>query len=405
MKKLIKFTSVVLSLIFCAVFVLIGIGDVYIPDEITVYDNSEIRLLKVFSVETGERAVTTAAARGTPAVKGSVKLFGIFPAGEIDTVEKQRKYVDVSGEIIGIRMYTEGLLIIGVDTVETAGGSVCPGGDCGLLEGDIILEINDEIVCSSADFSNVISGCGGKDVSLTVKREDEILYFSMTPVYSEAEKKYRCGLWLRDSTAGIGTLTFCDSETGMFASLGHAVCDTDTEEILPVGSGDILTAEITGYTMGQKGTTGQIKGNFSEEVIGTLYDNNEFGVYGTYSNAESLIHETYPVASQNEIETGHAQIISTVDSSGPQYYDIEIEKITSGKEKEARSMTIKITDQDLLDKTGGIIQGMSGSPIIQNGMLVGAVTHVFLNDPTMGYGVFAETMVSEEERIFSLFSQ
>ena len=240
---------------------------------------------------------------------------------------------------------------------------------------------------------------GGSVANALNKKYDYIL----TPVYSETEGKYRCGLWLRDSTAGIGTLTYADPLNGMFATLGHAICDSETKSVLPVGEGDILSAEISGITKGDKGITGQIKGNFGNEILGSLLENNEFGVYGTFSDKDIMYGELVPVASQTEIKAGNAQILCNADGNGIESYDIEIEKITYSQSKTSRSMVIEITDEDLIGKTGGIVQGMSGSPIIQDGMLVGAVTHVFLNDPTRGYAIFAETMLSESDRIFSEF--
>ncbi len=400
MKKFIKKADIILSVLCLAVFTLIAAGKYILPESVVFYDGkNETDIYAVFHVKESKDSVVTVSATNNECCSADVSILGVIPAGRINAEKTERKYVNVGGDIIGIRLYTDGLLVVGVDDVVTADGNINPGELCGIKTGDIILEINDEIVCSVSDFSSKIISSDGNSVSITVLRNNEKLYYSLTPVYSEAEEKYRCGLWLRDSTAGIGTLTFADPQTGMFASLGHAICDSETQAVLPVGEGDILTAAISGVTPGEKGSTGQIKGNFSDKILGKLADNNEFGVYGSYTDNDILYGDLLPVASQTEIKVGDAEIICNIDGQGTANYDIEIEKITYSSTKASRSMVIKVTDGDLLSISGGIVQGMSGSPIIQNGMLVGAVTHVFLNDPTRGYAIFAETMVSEAERI------
>lgn len=402
MKILVKIADIALAVVCCIIFALVSFGEIYIPSSITFYGGTnETDFLEIYKIKESSDDIITVSSLENSFKSADVSLFGVIPVGKINAMSTDRKYVAVGGDIIGIRMYTEGLLVVGVEDVATQEGSVSPGRDCGITEGDIITQVNDEIVLSSNDFINAVNASKGDNISVTVDRNGKIYYYSLKPVYSEAEGKYRCGLWLRDSTAGIGTLTFTDVQTGMFACLGHAVCDSDTGAVLPVGEGDILTASVSGCTPGEKGTTGQIKGSFTNNVIGKLYDNNEFGVYGMLSGDIYTDGELYPVASQSEIRTGNAQIISTVTQDGKKTYDIEIEKITYSNEKTSRSMVIRVTDPELLELTGGIVQGMSGSPIIQDGMLVGAVTHVFLNDPEKGYAIFAETMLGEEERIFA----
>lgn len=401
MKKIIKNSCVFLSALCVMIFLLIYVGNICMPGEVIFYDNqATVKIHNIFYAKKSSNDVVTVSTVDEIETTADVSIFGIIPVGKIKSTETDRKYVYAGGSLVGIRLYTEGLLVVGTEEVATENGNVSPADDCGIIQGDIITEVNDEIVTSVSDFSNRVIASKGNNISVTVERNSETFYYSLKPAYSQAENKYRCGLWLRDSTAGIGTLTFTDPQTKTLATLGHAICDTETEAILPVGNGDILGASINGCIPGEKGSTGQIKGNFTNNVLGELHDNNEFGVYGTYSDASVETGELYPVASQTEIETGDAHIISTVSQDGAQYYDIEIEKITYSSGKAARSMVIKVTDPELLSITGGIVQGMSGSPIIQNGMLVGAVTHVFLNDPKRGYGIFAETMISESERIY-----
>lgn len=394
MKKIIQKSCFLLSSLCSFIFLLIFAGNICIPDEVVFYDNqTTVKIHNVFYAVKSNSDTISVSTANNEKTTADISILGIIPVSEIDAKEAARKYVYVGGSLVGIRLYTEGLLVVGTEEVATENGNVSPADECGILQGDIITQVNDEIVTSVSDFTSRIIASDGKNISITVKRNNDLYYYSLKPAYSQAENNYRCGLWLRDSTAGIGTLTFADPENKTLATLGHAICDAETQAVLPVGNGDILGATINGCIPGQKGTTGQIKGSFTDEILGKLYANNDCGVYGTYTAVSVENGGLYPVASQTEIKTGDAQIISTVSQDGAEFYDIEIEKITYSSGKTARSMVIKVTDPELLSITGGIVQGMSGSPIIQNGMIVGAVTHVLLNDPTRGYGIFIENML------------
>lgn len=400
MKKIIKKSCFFLSSLCCVIFMLIFAGNICIPEEVIFYDNqTTVKIHSIFYAKRSDDGIITVSTANESQTNADISLLGVIPVTQVNAKSADRKYVYAGGSLVGIRLYTEGLLVVGTDSILTENGNVSPADDCGILQGDIITHVDDKKVTSVADFSRKVIASDGSSIGITVKRNGECKNFSLKPEYSQSESKYRCGLWLRDSTAGIGTMTFIDPQTKTIATLGHAICDSETSAVLPVGEGDILGATLNSCIPGQKGATGQIKGSFTQEVIGELYSNNEFGVYGTYSEISTENEELYPVASQTEIKTGDAQIISTVTQDGAEFYDIEIEKITYSNTKAARSMVIKVTDPELLAITGGIIQGMSGSPIIQDGKLVGAVTHVFLNDPQKGYGVFAETMLSEAEMI------
>ena len=205
-------------------------------------------------------------------------------------------------------------------------------------------------------------------------------------------------MWVRDSTAGVGTLTYYDPESGGYGALGHAITDVDTGVMFPVGEGAVYKNKVVSISRGQKGTPGELTGEFFENAVelGSIEKNTPFGVFGS-ADAEMIGDAHYPeglpVAGRGEVRTGSAQILSTVDGFGVKAYDCEIEKVYSQSSPEARSMVIRITDPELLGKTGGIVQGMSGSPIVQDGKLVGAVTHVLVNDPTRGYGIFIENML------------
>ena len=216
-------------------------------------------------------------------------------------------------------------------------------------------------------------------------------------MFDEISKKYKLGLWIRDNAAGVGTLTFIRKDNMRFGALGHPVCDIDTGACLPVKSGNIFKCNIVGYRKGEKGKAGELKGLFlrNGSILGALDENNGYGVYGNFGNEalEAYKNELVEVASRNEVKSGKAKIRCTIDGTVPKDYDIEIVKTYFQDSKSNKSMFIRVTDKELLSKTGGIVQGMSGSPIIQNGKLVGAVTHVFVSDPTKGYGIYADWMI------------
>lgn len=322
----------------------------------------------------------------------NVSFLNIMPVKNSSLKVSEREYVAISGELFGIRLFTEGVIVVGVDEVQTSNGTVNPSGDAGLQKGDVILSIDSQKMRSCNQVSEIIEKSGGKAMKLQLRRKDKVFFTDFKAAYSETEGKYKAGIWIRDSAAGIGTMTFLDKETGMFASLGHGVCDIDTGEILPVYEGDIVGATVNGCSIGQRGKAGELCGVFSSESKGILYLNCQCGVYGKM-NEKLTESKLYPVAFNDEVQKGKAQIISTVDETGPQVFDIEITKISKDN-SEDKNLVIKVVDENLLGKTGGIVQGMSGSPIIQNGMLVGAVTHVFINDPTQGYAIFSRTMLS-----------
>ena len=234
----------------------------------------------------------------------------------------------------------------------------------------------------------------GDEVIVSVKRNDKVEKVVLYPEYSLSEACYKAGMWVRDSSAGIGTITFYDPQTEMFGGLGHAVCDSDTGEILPLHSGEVVAVTINGLKKGQEGNPGELVGSFlSSMSIGNLNINNQSGVFGKLDSAPNL-SSPIPMGYRQEIQEGKAQILTTIKGNSPKAYDIEIEHINLKSNELSKNMIVRITDPELLEKTGGILQGMSGSPIVQNGKIVGAVTHVFVNDPTRGYGIFVDIMYS-----------
>lgn len=385
MKQIIRFFSLVLLMLSVGIFSLVAYGEMELPDEYNLICGENTQLDKsVFSV--------ASAADGD---EMSVKALGVFPVKTAKVKVSQRQYVTVGGEIFGIRLYTRGVLIVGSEDIQTASGTVNPAARAGLKKGDIILSINGSAVSRNNDIASAVEQSGGEEIALEIERDGKRQNIKLLPARSIEGSKLKAGLWVRDSSAGIGTVTFYDRKRGIFGGLGHAVCDVDTGEKLPISGGDAVNATIKGCYKGKDGSPGELCGVFASGEIGELYKNCEVGIYGEFKNLPKV--REIPVAIPDEVKTGKAQIISTVDENGAQYYDVEITKIYSKSDQ--RNMVIEVTDKRLIEKTGGIVQGMSGSPIIQNGMLVGAVTHVLVNDPLKGYGIFAQTMLTEAQSL------
>lgn len=313
------------------------------------------------------------------------------------------KKVIPCGQPFGIKMLTEGIMVVRLSDINGKNDS-CPAKEAGIRVGDIIISVSGEKITSNEDLSKVISASDGEAVEIVLKRNnsedqnssDEKLTLKLTPEYCSNEKCYKTGMWVRDSSAGIGTITFYDPSTGAFGGLGHPICDSDTGELMPLSSGEICGVTITGYQKGSNGSPGELRGRFlNGSQLGIVSQNTNSGVFGLLEKPPSK-NEELEIADNNEIKTGKAEILTTIGGSQPQKFSINIEQINPD-DPDLKNFVIRVTDKTLLEKTGGILQGMSGSPIIQNGKLIGAVTHVFVNNSSMGYGIFANTMFSQSQ--------
>ena len=318
-----------------------------------------------------------------------IMLFDSVPVKDVNVNVTERKNVILGGMPFGIRIYTDGLVVSGTSNV----GNKNPSSDAGIKSGDIILSVNGEKIDTNEQLLNTVEKSKGKPIEITATHDGKEYFTKITPVFDESTKKYRIGLMVRDSCAGIGTMTFIDKETNSFAGLGHGICDTSSGSLMPLEKGDIVNAEITSVNKSICGNPGSLTGTFSDiSPVGIILANSDTGIYGTLNHNE-FPENTIPVAFIQEVKRGKAQILTTIDNGQPKLYDIDIEDISYNNNSN-KNMVIKITDDNLLKTTGGIVQGMSGSPIIQDKKLVGAVTHVFVNDTSMGYGVFAENMIN-----------
>ncbi len=323
--------------------------------------------------------------------KATLKLFGILPVKEVEVIQSQTPMLVPGGTPFGIKIMIDGVMVIGVGEVNSQNGTKTPATDAGIETGDIIVSIAGQEVDSNEDIQEIISESDGNSVEVVVRREEKQLEFQLEPAYSESDNCYQAGMWVRDSSAGIGTITFYDASTGYFGGLGHPVCDTDTGEIIPISSGEVAEVNITGVKKSTEGHAGELQGIFtSSKSVGKLFMNNEYGIFGTLD--KKIENTAIPMGLKQEIKTGEAVVLTTIDGNKPEKYKIMIEKIDYSNNNINKNMVIRITDENLIEKTGGIVQGMSGSPIIQNGKLIGAITHVFVNDPQRGYAVFCENM-------------
>ncbi len=304
------------------------------------------------------------------------------------------------GRAVGIKLFSDGVMVVGFSEVATAQGRSVPARECGLKEGDIITHINREEVDTIEDVQSVLQEVAGQTMSIRALRDEEPVQFTAQAVQCSSDGQYKLGAWIRDSMAGIGTITYWDAETGEFGALGHGINDVDTARLMPLQSGSILYSDVADVKKGQKGEPGELKGAFQvSRDLGTLYANTPGGVFGTLSQAD-FFEQTQPVevAARKEVHTGKAVILSNVSGDTTEEYEVEITRIFPENEQDTRNLMLKVTDARLLEATGGIVQGMSGSPILQDGKLVGAVTHVLVNDPTQGYGILAENMLKLAEQ-------
>ena len=295
------------------------------------------------------------------------------------------------GMTFGVKLQTDGVLVVGIsDITGISGKKVTPGAIAGLLEKDIIKSINGREINTVDELTKAISSSEGRTLGLVVERDGSEMKIFLVPVKG-VDGSYKAGLWVRDSTAGIGTVTYFDKQTGEFAGLGHGICDADTGTLMPLRTADVTNVHISSIVKGQVGAPGEIRGYLTSSLRGILLGNTECGVHGRFNTPPSSLYGAMEVAELSEVKLGDASLLCTLADGQIGEYKIKIEKINeSGNIK---NFVVKVTDPTLLERTGGIVQGMSGSPILQNGKLVGAITHVMVNDPKSGYGIYIGNML------------
>ncbi len=376
----------------------------YLPDTYTLYGEDLLVLANTPYVQAKDtegagtsRAAANTANRGSYSMQ--LKLFGAIPLKTVWVQQVEPETVMASGAPFGIKLFSKGVMVVGFSDIYTETGYQNPAKSAGLHMGDTIHSIDGTAVSTNEDIQQLVEGSEGRPmlVRYTRKGEEKTLY--MTPVLDAGNDVYRAGMRVRDSSAGIGTLTYYDAEDGVFAGLGHAVTDVDTGESIEVLSGQIVPVTITGVAQSSVGSPGELKGILSAITAGDITQNEQVGVFGNLREAQQPVFagQLYPAASRHEVVVGNATILVCIEGNTPKSYAVTIERINYDEANPNKNMIVRIVDETLLQATGGIVQGMSGSPIIQDGKLIGAVTHVLVNDPTRGYGIFIENMLEAAE--------
>lgn len=329
----------------------------------------------------------------------NVKLFDIFNVKDINLNIIEQTTVIPVGQISGLKLYTSGVLVVGMSEIKSIDNQKYkPYENSGIEEGNRILKINDIEISDTQNLQEIVNNSNGNEIQIEYAKNNEIYNTSITPI-KYIDGTYKLGLWVRDTAAGIGTLTFYEPSTGNFAALGHGIEDIDTGELVEISNGEFLTTKILSIIKGTKGNPGKVQGTIeNQKTIGNIYKNSNLGIYGTLSNLEGVkldFAKEIPVAKREEIKVDKAYIYCSLDGEKAKEYEIKIQNIYLNNNSDNKSMLIKVIDENLINQTGGIIQGMSGSPIIQNGKFIGAITNVLVNDPTQGYAVFGDIMIKE----------
>lgn len=334
----------------------------------------------------------------------NLRIFGIIPFKTVQVRSIDSQKVIASGAPIGIKLKTNGIIIINVSGVVLKDGTkVMPADEAGLIAGDILKKAGGKDLSSISDLIEVVKKSGGEPIEITYLRQNTEYRTRITPVKSGDDDEYKLGIWVRDSSAGIGTLTFIDPESKIYGALGHGINDIDTGSLLQVGSGSLLESTIQGIKKGLKGSPGELEGEFlnNPRVLGDIRLNCDFGIFGKIDDKKFNKDwgRLVEIGPHSTVKVGKATILACIDKNNVEEFEIEIQRIARSDLSSTKNMVLRITDQRLLDITGGIVQGMSGSPIMQDGRLIGAVTHVFINDPMRGYGVFIESMLDKSNML------
>lgn len=398
-KTLFKKISIAYLIFSIFVFSCIIYYDYKLPDRYTVTQNENLSFSMNFVNTNNINQKKAVSANASNNDKKTLNFMGIIPIKQVSVKENPQINLTPVGKQFGIKMFTTGAMVVGISDIQTDKGLLSPAKNANIKEGDIILSVNDQKIERNEDIANIISNSNGEQITVNLKRNDELLTVKLTPVLSNQDNKYKSGIWVRDSAAGIGTITYIDDKNMSFAGLGHGICDIDTGKIMPVGSGEICNVSIHNIKKGKAGSPGELIGAFtSDESIGLVKNNNQTGIYGKLTTTFET-QKSYPLAYKQEVKIGDATILCALQDETPKEYSIKITSIDYNPKSEVKNMTIKVTDEELLQKTGGIIQGMSGTPILQNNKIIGAVTHVLVNDSKKGYGIFAENMYKYSSQI------
>lgn len=373
-----------------AVLLTAGFYAFALPGRFTIGQEENFAVNTLFSVSARpcERDIT-AASQGRQSSKSTLMLFGTVPIKDVTTERVERPMLVPCGNPFGVKLITNGVLVVGLQ--DNCGK--CAAKQSGIRKGDIIMSIDGKSVSSNEEVGELISASGGKSCTIKLIRDGKQLTEELVPDSINGE--YKAGMWVRDSSAGIGTMTFYDRKTGLFGGLGHPVCDVEIQTPLPLSKGKTGDIKLMDFSKSKKGSPGWLSGDFvNSSSTGTVLLNSGCGVFGELYSPPKVRQDEVPLGFRQEIQNGEAEVWTSIDNSGPKKYKIKISGVDL-KGDSSHDFNIEVTDSELIDKTGGILQGMSGSPIIQNGRLVGAVTHVIVDDPKCGFAVFADRMYEQ----------
>lgn len=380
--------------IAAAVVFLLGAAAAGVPDTLYALPDDTVTLCarEYIKIKPQTRAVTASAP--SSGCRASAALLGIIPIKQVEIKYVQERTVALMGTPIGVTLHTDGVVVSDTADVITAAGAENPCERAGISRGDTIISVNGAPIDSASELMERIMSSGGSEVTLDIRSpEGDVRTVRLSPALSAADGCWRAGIWARDCSAGIGILTYVEPDSMTFGGLGHAICDTQDESALPADSGEVTDVVLTGLVPGASGKPGELVGYLGSNTLGILSENTDYGIFGSYCGpTEGAL--TCPAALKQQTLEGSAQILTTLpNEKEPRFFDAVIERISYDSDQPTRNMVIRVTDSELLDIAGGIVQGMSGSPIVQNGRFIGAVTHVFVNDPTRGYAIFAENML------------
>ncbi len=401
LKKAVK-TLFLLSTAFCAtVYIAVYIMGQSIPENYKITRGDTLKIdsyIPVTAEYNGAKMSQVNTHNVGDIFDVDLKIFGLIPFSTAQVEVVDEMYVSVLGNPFGMKIYTDGVLVIELSDVDTVSGNVNPAKKAGIEVGDYIVSVNGEKITCNEDLSDLVSRSNGKVMNFEVLHNGKICNCKVSPQKSVETGTYRIGIWVRDSSAGIGTLTFYSPASGVICGLGHGICDSDTGGLLTLESGELVGAQIVSVTKGNNGNPGELKGKFTFDTLANISLNAENGVYGVYKGKIDISNLT-EIALKQEVTDGDAQILCTIDGDTPKLYSCTVKKRNSTYFSATQNLTVTVTDKQLIEKTGGIVQGMSGSPVLQNGRLIGAITHVLVDDPTTGYAIFAENMLETAQSV------
>ena len=392
----------ILTIFFLIIIYMYVVNITQIPDNLIILRNEDLKFktmpglsiietMRTFSLDKETRIDTSI----------EIQLLAKITLRNVELTTLDDIEVIPVGKIVGLKLYTNGVLVVGMSEIEDESSRlVKPYENTNIQEGDMIIEINGEEIESIQNLKTVVNNTSGNDVEIKLLRDGTTVVVSNIKPVKVSKDEYKLGLWVKDAATGVGTMTYYEPKSNKFALLGHGITDADTNSLIYIDSGELVTSKVVSVKKGASGEPGEIRGTIlKQKTIGKVNKNTNFGVFGELEDLTTLNIDTskkYKIALRNEIKEGSAKILcSTDDSNKAQEYEIEIEKVYTDNDSNNKSMLIRITDDKLIEKTGGIIRGLSGAPIIQNGKFIGAVTNVLVSNPKIGYGIFADLMIKE----------